>query len=89
MEIIECKNIGVSLTTKIHVKEVDGGFQARCGFSLMGTTYMTDEQFKECEYNPLNHDFHDNFTIGEGKTKDEAILAIKKNLKYIADSLWI
>ena len=83
-----CENIGLSDLTEVHVKEEDGKITARMGFSLFGSSNMTDEQLEACDYNPFHEDFFDNFVEGEGASKEEAIAVMKVNMKKISSSLW-
>lgn len=85
-----CSNIGVSGTTECYVKSTAAGvYEARMGFSLIGHTNMTQEQFNACDCNPFHDEFHDNFAKGVGSSEEEAIASLKKDLKDIADRLWM
>lgn len=89
MEIHVCNNVGVSGTTPCIVRQYqEGEYVARMGFALLGTTNMTEEQFKACGYDPFHEDFRDNFVEGRGKTYEEAIEAMKQDLEQMANSLW-
>jgi hypothetical protein len=87
--IHQCSNIGVNGTTPVHVQlQKDGTFEARCGFALLGTTNMTDGEFEACGYNPFHDNFYDNYATGKGITEEDAVAALKLNMKETADSLW-
>lgn len=82
-----CADVGVSGTTKVFVKETSPGeFEARVGIALLGITNMEAEKLKDA--NPFDEDFHDNYAHGVGKTQQEAIEEMKKDIGKIADSLW-
>jgi hypothetical protein len=85
---IRCENIGVSGTTDCFIKKTsDNEYEARIGIAIMGTTNMDKEMFKIAENNPFNSNFLDNYAVGIGATKEEAIENMKKSIKDIADSL--
>ncbi len=83
-----CKNVGVSGITPCYVKEVDGKFEARMGFALMGSGMMSEKELEACGHNPFHKRFHDNAAIGHGTTPNEAIEDMKKFLKEASDCLW-
>jgi len=88
--IFMCGNIGIVGTTAVHVKKHESGiFEARCGFSLMGETNMTSEEFAACGNDPFNENFFDNYAIGKGDNQEQAITQLKANMKACADSLWV
>lgn len=85
----QCSHIGVSGTTPIHIKvRPDGTFEARMGGSMMGTTNMTEEQMDAVRRNPFHEDWHDNYFCGKGKTQEEAIEAMKKDMQSLSDLLF-
>lgn len=87
--IFQCSHIGVAGTTPVHVKRMDDGtFKARCGIAIMGTTNMDEAEFKACGYNPFHTEFHDNWAEGDGTTEEEALAALKADMRRMADSLW-
>jgi len=88
MSIIICKNVGVSGTTEVHVKEQDGVFEARVGIAIMGHVNMTEDQFEACQHNPFHEGFYDNYSQGFGATVEEAIEDMKKDMEDTAESLW-
>jgi len=89
LTIFICDSIGVCGTTDCHVKKLDNGqFEARIGFSLMGTTNMDEEGFENCNYDPWHAEFYDNYASGHGSTKELAIEAMKKDLHGMGDSLF-
>ena len=83
-----CENIGVSGTTPCRVRECADGYEARMGFALMGATNMDEDGFKAADYDPFHEKFYDNYASGKGKTVEEAIESMKKDLKDMGDSLW-
>lgn len=88
--IYQCSNIGIAGTTPVHVIKHDNGtFEARCGFSLIGATNMSEEEFAACEYNPFHEQFYDNYSVGKGADEAEALAELKTNMKATADSLWV
>jgi len=90
LTVFECSQIGLAGTTAVHVKEHDNGeFEARMGFSVFGSANMSDEQFKEVDYNPFHEKFYDNFATGKGSSQDAAIDALKAELDSIYESMWI
>ena len=83
-----CDNIGVAGTTPCHVKKIDNSFEARMGIALMGMSNLDEEGFKKCDYNPFHPEFYDNYCCGKGETQEEAIEALKADMKDMANSLW-
>lgn len=88
---LPCRALGVSGTTKVFVRETedDGGhpmFTARMGVAILGVTNRKDEGLAEA--NPFDRDFCDNFVEGVGLTVDDALLALKKDVQSLSDSLW-
>jgi hypothetical protein len=96
--VYSCDHIGVAGTTKVHVRQVqqtrptNGGrptirdvFEARVGIAIMGATANpeTDE-----DSDPFSIRFRDNFARGYGTTEDEALEAMKADMRSIADTLW-
>lgn len=87
--IYQCSHIGVAGTTPVHVKRMaDGAFKARVGIAIMGATNMDEAEFEACGHNPFNAKFHDNWAEGDGATEEEAIAALKADMRQTADSLW-
>jgi hypothetical protein len=85
---IRCENIGVSGTTDCFIKKTNTNeYEARIGIAIMGTTNMNEAMFKIAENNPFNPNFFDNYAVGIGATKEEAIENMKKSIKDIANSL--
>lgn len=82
-----CSNIGVS-GGKVFFKEIDGGFEARMAVALFGSYQMSDEELEAIDFNPYHPDFNDNDVSGIGKSKEEAVQAMQKNMSELADSLW-
>lgn len=87
--IYVCSNIGVSGTTPCFVKQTDDGkYEVRMGFSLMGSTNMTDDEFTACGHNPFHPNFRDNYVSGVGWTEDSAVEKMKEDLNNISGALW-
>ena len=87
--IFKCSHIGVAGTTPVHVKRLDDGtFKARCGIAIMGSTNMDEAGFEACGHNPFHEKFYDNFAEGDGSTQEEALAALKTDMRQTADSLW-
>lgn len=86
---IACSTPGMAGTTPLMVKKTEDGFEARRGFALFGSTNMSDEQFKACDYNPFHEDFHDNYHRGIGETEEAAVEALKKDASDMYEHIWI
>jgi hypothetical protein len=54
----------------------------------MGATNMDEEGFKACNYDPFHERFYDNYAAGDGATEEEAIAAMKADMRSLANSLW-
>ena len=88
-EFFICENVGISGITPVVVKRnTNGTFEARMGVSIMGSTNMTEEDLDACGRDPFKDNFLDNFVWGVGNTQEEAIEALKKDHKNMADLLW-
>jgi hypothetical protein len=89
IKVYHCQHIGVAGTTAAHVKRKDDGtYEARIGIALMGATNMDEEGFKACNYDPFHERFYDNYAAGDGATEEEAIAAMKADMRSLANSLW-
>lgn len=87
--IHQCSHIGVAGTTPVHVKRMgDGTFKARCGIAIMGSTNMTGEEFMACGYDPFHPGFRDNWAEGDGATEEEALAALRADMRQTANSIW-
>jgi hypothetical protein len=84
--IYSCSHIGVSGTTKCYVKYSDGQYEARVGIAIMGNTNLPIEELEDM--NPFDDTFYDNYAVGLGNSKAEAIENMKVNMDEIAGSLW-
>ena len=88
--IFQCENIGISGTTDVHVRQNhDETYEARVGIALLGITQMDESGFNACNHDPFNEKFFDNYAYGVGETEEEAINAMKRNMRQTAESLWI
>lgn len=77
----KCDHVGVASTTDVHVKKLpDGRFEARCGNALMGTTYDSDL---------FNELFDHNYNSGIGATEDDALEALRNDIRSLANSQWV
>lgn len=82
-----CTSIGIAGTTKVFVKKTeDGGFEARVGIAIFGSTNRKDDGLKDA--NPFDKDFNDNYASGKGPTEQEALDALKADMEKTADGLW-
>lgn len=83
-----CSSLGISGTTQVFVREEPpGAFEARVGVAIMGLTNRKDDGLKDAS--PFDPDFNDNFAKGLGKTQEEALEALKKDMKNLSESLWL
>ncbi len=86
MKEITCTSMGISGTTKGFVKRFGDEYVARVGVAIMGSTNMpTEELATAC---PFDDDFRDNYAEGRGKTHQEAVEALKRDVQGMAESLW-
>ncbi len=83
---IHCNIVGIAGTTPVvivqHVKDLV--YEARVGIALLGQDNGGPERTK----NPFDEQFRDNYAIGKGITEEEALEAMKKNMKNLAAPLW-
>lgn len=85
---ISCCTPGVAGTTPVKIKKTEEGYEARCGIALFGSTNMSEEQFKACDYDPFHNEFRDNYCRGIGVTEQEAVNALEKDWKDMHESIW-
>lgn len=81
-----CTHVGISGTTKIHVREVGGLFVARVGIALMGTTNRPTSELAMAD--PFEADFNDNYAEGHGTSEQAALDALKTEMEKISEALW-
>jgi hypothetical protein len=87
--LYQCSHIGVAGTTPVHVMRMaDGTFKARVGIAIMGSTNMDEAGFDACGHNPFHPEFRDNWAEGDGATEEEAIEALKSDMRQTSDSIW-
>lgn len=87
--IRHCTHVGVSGTTDVHIRRHESGrYEARVGIAIMGASNMDEAGFAACNHDPFHARFHDNFAAGEGDTEQEAIDAMKRDMRSISDSIW-
>jgi hypothetical protein len=88
--IFSCDHIGISGTTRVHVHHIQTGkpalripdiFEARVGIAIMGYCNPGDSD-------PFSHKFRDNYARGFGTTQEQAIEALKADIKSTAESIW-
>lgn len=84
-----CCNIGVSGITPCMVRQTGDEFEARMGISFLGSAHMSDAELDACGRDPFHDDFLDNFASGKGPTSDEAIAALREDMKKMAETLWM
>lgn len=91
-QVFECAHVGVAGTTKVHVHHVQTArgkvrdiFEARVGIAIMGVTAnpKTNE-----DSDPFSSSFRDNYARGFGTTEEEALEALREDIKTTTDSLW-
>lgn len=86
---IMCSNIGVSETTSHRMKYDGEQYEVRVGIAILGMSDMNDDEMREARFDPFHENWHDNYASGKGSTKDEAVENMHKDIKEIADSLWV
>lgn len=82
-----CAAIGVAGTTNAFVQQIGDQYVARVGIAILGQTNMKEAELQNA--NPFDADFRDNFAEGIGKTLQEAVDNLKKDIKAISESLWL
>jgi hypothetical protein len=88
--IFICENIGVSGITPCHIQQNEHGvFEARMGVAVMGMTNMDGKGLRACNHNPFHNEFYENFARGFGGTQEDAIEALKEDMKSITNTLWM
>jgi hypothetical protein len=90
-----CENVGIAGTTRVHTRKLQESgvigdraipeiWEARVGMAIAGYAAPTTTE----ESNPFDRTFRDNFARGFGTSEDEAIAALRLDLKRTADGLW-
>jgi hypothetical protein len=82
-----CESIGVAGTTRVVLKPVGDEWIARVGVAIMGCTNRPVEELATAD--PFDMDFHDNFAQGRGKTKEEALQALKDDIAELSKGLFL
>lgn len=82
-----CSAIGVAGTTQVFVRKVGDKYVARVGIAILGQTNMKEAELANS--NPFDDSFRDNYAEGIGKTLQEAIDNLKKDIKKTSESLWL
>lgn len=82
-----CESVGVAGTTRVVVRRAGDEWVARVGVAIMGCTNRPIEELAGAD--PFDMDFHDNFAQGRGKTKDEAIQALKADIAELSKGLFL
>lgn len=85
-----CETPGLSGTTPVTIRHQRDPeeFEARMGVALFGATNMDEAEFEAAQFNPFHNLFRDNFCSGKGATQEEAIEALKKDMRSMHESLW-
>lgn len=86
--VIMCEHIGIAGTTRVVVKRFDDHtYEARVGIAIMGETNQPLDELQNA--NPFDKPpaFYDNYAKGVGRTEEEAIAAMKADMRSLADSL--
>jgi len=80
-------NIGVS-GAKIHwMRSKDGELHwCRMAIAIMGSFNNSDEYIEKTS--PFDPQFNDNYVQGKGKTQEEALENMKKDMEGISNSLF-
>lgn len=82
-----CKNMGLS-GAQVVITQTPNGFEARQAVALFGSYNMPESELERILYNPFHEDFNDNFIVGKGATKEEAIKALEADAKRLTESIW-
>lgn len=82
-----CSGLGIDGTTRVFVKEVTEGFEARVGVAIMGSTNRPAEDLRLAD--PFDDNFRDNYAVGKGPTREEAIEALKGDIKGMSQTLFL
>lgn len=81
-----CHEMGVAGTTKVVMRKIGEGFEVRVGVAILGHANLSDEELAVA--NPFDESFHDNYAEGKGKTQEEAVESLKKNIKELFNMIW-
>lgn len=82
------RNVGVSGERIYWMRAKNGtGYWCRMPIAIMGS-YNTDREYRK-KTSPFEPGFRDNFVEGKGKTKDEALANMQKEIEDFSNSLWI
>lgn len=84
--LIHCDHVGVAGTTDVAVKFDGQEYEARVGIAILGSTQLSDEELERLT--PFDDEFYDNYASGVGATQDEAVEAMRQDMRSIADSIW-
>lgn len=81
------QHIGVA-GAKIHWMRTPNGkwYWCRMAIAIMGSFNMTDEQIRTIS--PFDPQFNDNYVEGKGRTKQEALKNMEKDMQIISDCIW-
>jgi len=100
MVVFCCKHIGISGTTEVFARQetftaqTQRGritydiWEARMGLAILGTCNTSDEERAACDHNPFHPNWKDNYAKGTGRTQEEAIEALKKDVEEMSNALW-
>lgn len=82
-----CESVGVAGTTRIVLKPVGDEWIARVGVAIMGCTNRPIDELANAD--PFDPDFRDNFAQGRGKTKEEALQALRTAIADLSKGLFL
>jgi len=88
---ITCDSVGIVGTTKIFIRQNSGSvtnkFEARVGISIFGRTNMDLHVLENLSpFDKIR--FQDNYAKGFGKTQEEAIEDLKRDIREIQKGLF-
>ena len=84
--IFNCEAIGVAGTTDVYCKFVNGRWESRVGIAILGMANMSEEELEKA--NPFDNNFHDNFAVGHGATREESLKDLRNSMKGTANLIW-
>lgn len=84
VKCIQCQTVGISGITDIHIQKVGDNYEARVGIAILGE--CLDEDSKD--RSPFDPNFHDNYANGTGKTEEEALENLKKDIFKTQEGLF-
>ena len=83
---VTCRHVGVSGITDVMIKKhAEDKYEARVGVAIMG--YVQDPDTVDILNDPFAHDFRENYCSGTGRTEEEAIKALERDMREMSRSL--